>query len=152
MIGFGMSEENVARFLAHPLSIVCSDGSALATEGPLATGTPHPRNFGAFPRVLGHYVREKQVLPLERAIEKMTAAPAQRVGLADRGRIAPGMAADLVAFDPDRIADRATYQEPHRYAVGIHHVMVNGRLVLRDAEDTGERPGRALHGSMIDHR
>ncbi len=84
------------------------------------------------------------MLTLEEAIRKMTATPAARVGLTDRGRVAPGMAADLVAFDPDRITDRATFQDPHRYAEGVAHVMVNGRFVLRDGARTGERPGRAL--------
>jgi N-acyl-D-amino-acid deacylase len=144
MVGFGMREENVDRLLAHPRAMVCSDGSALAVEGPLSEGSPHPRNYGTFPRILGRYVREKGVLSMEEAIYKMTSAPARRVGLTDRGRIAPGMAADVVVFDPDRVIDRATFEEPHRYAEGILHVAVNGRLVLRDGRETGARPGRAL--------
>lgn len=144
MVGFGMSEENVARFLAHPLSMVCSDGSALAVDGPLSEGVPHPRSYGTFPRVLGHYVRERGTLPLELAIRKMTADPAARVGLRDRGRLATGMAADVVVFDPDTVTDRATFEAPHQYPVGIPHVLVNGRFVLRDGESTGELPGRAL--------
>ena len=146
MVGFGMSEENVETLLAHPLSVVCSDGSALATEGPLAEGSPHPRSFGTFPRVLGHYVRERNVMPLEEAIRKMTSAPADRVGLRDRGRLEVGRFADVVAFDPDRVADRATYEAPFQYPEGIPHVVVNGRLVLRDGEHTDARPGRALRG------
>lgn len=146
MVGFGMSEENVAKLLAHPLAVVCSDGSALATEGPLAEGSPHPRSFGTFPRVLGHYVRERRALPLEDAIRKMTSAPADRVGLRDRGRLEVGRFADVVAFDPDRVADRATYEAPFQYPEGIPHVVVNGRLVLRDGAHTEERPGRALRG------
>ncbi|HWP36290.1 MAG TPA: amidohydrolase family protein, partial [Gemmatimonadales bacterium] len=110
MIGFGMSEENVGLFLAHPASIVCSDGSALAVEGPLSGGAPHPRNFGTFPRVLGVFCRERRALPLEAAIHKMTLAPARRVQLAGRGVIAAGAFADLVVFDPDRVADRATFE------------------------------------------
>lgn len=144
MVGFGMSEENVAKFIAHPLSMICSDGGALATEGPLSAGTPHPRNYGAFPRVLGHYVREKRVLPLETALKKMTSTPADRVGLRDRGRIVPGGFADLVVFDPDRVVDTATFAAPHSYAAGIPHVLVNGSFVLRDGEFTDARPGRAL--------
>lgn len=146
MVGFGMSEENVARFIAHPLSAIVSDGSALATEGPLSSGTPHPRNYGTFPRVLGHYVREQGVLPLEAAIRKMTAVPADRVGLHQRGRILPGAFADLVAFDLDRVIDRATFEDPHQYPEGIPHVMVNGRFALWEGEFTEERPGRALRG------
>ena len=144
MVGFGMSEENVARMLAHPLSVVVSDASARATEGPLSSGSPHPRAYGAFPRVLGRYVRELGALPLETAIRKMTSMPADRAGLGDRGRIVTGALADLVAFDPDRVTDLATFEDPHRYPAGIPHVLVNGRFVLRDGEPTGERPGRAL--------
>lgn len=144
MVGFGMSEENVARFLAHPLAIVCSDSSARAAEGPLSEGVPHPRTYGSFPRVLGHYSRELGVLPMEEAIRKMTSAPADRVGLHERGRIQPGAFADLVAFDPDRVIDRATFAQPHQYPDGIPHVLVNGRFVLRDGEYTDARPGRAL--------
>ncbi len=144
MVGFGMSEENVARFLAHPLAMICSDGSALTTEGPLARGTPHPRNYGTFPRVLGLYCRERKVMSLETAIHKMTGMPAARLKLPGRGAIAPGAFADLVAFDPDRVADRATFEEPHQYPVGIPHVMVNGQWVIRDGEHTGALPGQVL--------
>ena len=144
MVGFGMSEENTTRFLAHPLGMVCSDGSALAVDGPLSEGTPHPRNFGTFPRVLGHYCREQRAMPLETAIHKMTAQPARRLRLEGRGTIAPGAFADLVAFDPDTVADRATFAQPHQYPVGIPHVMVNGRFVLRDGEATGVRSGRVI--------
>jgi N-acyl-D-amino-acid deacylase len=144
MVGFGMKEENVELFLKHPTSIVCSDGGARAIEGPLSSGTPHPRNFGAFPRVLGYYCRERRVLPLEVAIQKMTSLPAERVGIRDRGRIRPGAVADLVVFDPDIVADRATFENPHQYPVGIPHVMVNGEFVLRDGEATEALPGRSV--------
>jgi N-acyl-D-amino-acid deacylase len=147
MVGFGMSENDVARFLAHPAAMVCSDGSALATSGPLARGAPHPRNFGTFPRVLGVYVREKRVMPLEAAIHKMTGRPAARLALKDRGAVRPGAFADLVAFDPDTVADRATYDHPFQYPVGIPHVMVNGQWVIRDGEHTGALPGRVLRPS-----
>ncbi len=143
MVGFGMSEENVAKFLQHPLSMVCSDGGARTIEGGGATGSPHPRNYGAFPRVLGYYCREKRVLPLESAIRKMTSMPADRVGLSDRGRIRAGAMADLVAFDAGKVADLATFEKPHQYPAGIPHVMVNGKFVLRDGDYTDERPGRA---------
>jgi N-acyl-D-amino-acid deacylase len=151
MIGFGMSEENVGRFLAHPASIVCSDGSALAVEGPLSGGAPHPRNFGTFTRVLGVFCRERRVLPLETAIHKMTLAPARRLKLAGRGVIAPGAFADLVAFDPDRVSDRATFEAPLQYPVGVPHVMVNGQWVLRDGEHTGARPGRVVEPGRMAH-
>lgn len=144
MVGFGMGEENTARFLAHPLGMVCSDGSALAPYGPLSEGTPHPRAYGTFPRVLGHYARREGLMPLETAIHKMTGMPAARVGLRDRGRLAVGAAADIVVFDPDRIADRATFEAPHQYPVGIAHVLVNGRFTLRNGEHLGTRRGWAL--------
>jgi N-acyl-D-amino-acid deacylase len=144
MVGFGMSEENVERFLAHPLGMVCSDGSALTTEGPLARGTPHPRNYGTFPRVLGRYVRERKVMALETAIHKMTGMPAARLKLPGRGAITPGGFADLVAFDPATVADRATFEEPHQYPVGIPQVMVNGQWVIRDGQHTGTLAGRVL--------
>jgi len=144
MVGFGMSEENVGLFLAHPLGMICSDGSALTTEGALARGTPHPRNYGTFPRVLGRYGRERKVLPLEAAIHKMTGQPAARLKLAGRGTITPGGFADLVAFDPGRVADQATFERPHQYPEGIPHVMVNGQWVMRDGAHTGATPGHVV--------
>lgn len=143
MVGFGMSEENVELALAHPLAAVCSDGGAWAPYGPLSAGVPHPRTYGTFPRVLGSYVRGRAIMPLEIAINRMTAVPARRVRLDDRGVIAPGLRADLVAFDPDRVADRATFEQPHQYPDGIPHVWVGGVAVLRDGEHTGARPGRS---------
>jgi len=144
MVGFGMSEENVERKLADPLSIVCSDGGAWAPYGPLAEGSPHPRAYGAFPRVLGHHVRARKLLTLEAAIRKMTSAAADRVGLPDRGRIAVGAVADLVAFDPATVEDAATFEAPHRYPTGIPHVLVGGVFVIRDGEHTGARAGRVV--------
>ena len=140
MVGFGMSEANVARKLAHPLSVVCSDGGA-ATYG---AGVPHPRNYGTFPRVLGRFVRELRALPLETAIRKMTSLPAQRLRFHDRGVIRTGFAADLVAFEPGTVADRATFDRPHQYPVGIPHVLVNGVFVVRGGAHTGATPGRAV--------
>jgi N-acyl-D-amino-acid deacylase len=144
MVAFGMSEENTERILAHPLGMIASDGGARATYGPLSEGAPHPRAYGTFPRVLGHYCRERRLMPLETAIHKMTAMPAAKLGLADRGRIAPGLAADLVAFDAAAVADRATFEDPHRYPAGVHHVWVNGVAVVRDGEHTGALPGRVM--------
>ncbi len=144
MVGFGMGEENTAAFLAHPLGMICSDGGSYATDGPRHIGSPHPRNYGTFPRVLGHYVRERGDMPLEVAIHKMTDMPARRLRFRDRGRIAAGMAADLVVFDPATVADRATFEHPHQYPVGIPHVVVNGTFVIRDGENTGARPGRSV--------
>src|SRR5690606_3746384 len=126
--------------LAHPLSMVCSDGGAVA----LGDGVPHPRNYGTFPRVLGRYVRELNVLPLEAAIRKMTRLPADRLRFGDRGRIDVNAVADLVAFDPATVSDRATFAEPHQYPAGIPHVLVAGAFVIENGQHTEARPGRAV--------
>lgn len=147
MIGHGMSEENVAKLLAHPLGIVCSDGGAYAPYGPLSSGSPHPRGYGTFPRIFGRYVRELGVLSLEEAVAKCTQAPARRLGLEDRGVVRPGAYADLVAFDPATVADRATFEDPHQYPVGVDVVVVNGVVTILGGEPTGERGGRAVRGS-----
>jgi N-acyl-D-amino-acid deacylase len=136
-----MSEDDVETVMRHPCVAVASDGWTLA---PVAGRKPHPRSYGTYARVLGHYVRERGTLPLVEALRKMTLLPAQRLGLADRGRIAPGCKADLVAFDPETIDARATFEEPHRFAVGVHHVLVNGGLVIEDGQDTGLAAGRVL--------
>lgn len=142
-IFFSMAEEDVATILADPLVAVGSDGHALnAAED--ATEPTHPRSYGTFPRVLGHYVRGERLLPLETAIHKMTGLPASRLGFTDRGLVRQGYVADLVLFDPATIADRATYSEPHRYAIGVVHLLVGGRFVIRNGKLTGERPGRVL--------
>ena len=106
----------------------------------------HPRAYGTFPRVLGRYVREERVLTLADAIRKMTSLPAQVLRLEDRGRLRQGYWADIVVFDPERIIDRATYEEPHQYSEGIEYVLVNGVVVLDAGEHTGARPGRAILG------
>jgi N-acyl-D-aspartate/D-glutamate deacylase len=121
-----------------------SDGSALATDGPLRSGVPHPRNFGTFPRVLGKYVRDEQVLTLEEAVRKMTSLPAATLRLPDRGTIAAGKWADLVIFDPATVADRATFEQPFAYPVGIDVVLVNGQVVLNEGQHTAARPGKVL--------
>src|SRR5204862_2299049 len=132
------------RALGHPQVMIGSDGSALAVEGELGQGKPHPRSYGTFPRVLARYVREQALLPVEEAVAKMTGLPARRLGLRDRGVLAVGAKADLVVFDARRVADRATYENPHQYPSGIEHVLVNGRLVIKDGEHTGSLPGRLL--------
>jgi N-acyl-D-amino-acid deacylase len=144
MVGFAMSEENIERFLAHPLGMVCSDGGAFATEGPARRGHPHPRSLGSFPRVLARYVRERRALTLEDAVRKMSAFPASRVRLTDRGMLREGFAADVVVFDPATVTDRATFAEPFRYPDGIRVVIVNGVTALRDGERGERRVGRAL--------
>ena len=144
MVGFAMSEENLDRILAHPLAMVCSDGGGFAIEGPARTGSPHPRGLGTFPRVLGRYVRERKALTLHDAIRKMTSAPAARLKLRDRGRLEPGMAADVVVFNPSTVIDKATYESPFQYPEGINVVIVNGRIALRDGTRQGTPNGRGV--------
>jgi len=130
--------------LRQPWCSIGSDGSALAITGPLRRGNPHPRNFGTFPRVLGLYVRERQVLELEDAVRKMTSLNAAKLGIHDRGLLRPGFFADITIFDPRRIIDHATYTEPFQYNEGIEYVLVNGQVVLDGDKHTGARPGRIL--------
>lgn len=148
MVGFAMSEENLDRILAHPLGMVCSDGGAFAVEGPTRRGSPHPRGLGTFARVLGRYVRERKALTLEQAIHKMSAYPAARVGITDRGRIAPGLAADIVVFDAATVRDTATYEQPFQYPEGMDAVVVNGVVALRDGARAAEGTGRALRHAV----
>ena len=144
MVGFAMSEENLERILAHPLGMVCTDGGSFAVEGPARRGNPHPRGLGTYPRVLGRYVRERKALRLEDAVRKMSAAPASRARLKDRGRLAKGLAADVVVFDPATVMDRATFEQPFQYPLGIKLVIVNGKVALRDDARVGGGNGRTL--------
>jgi N-acyl-D-amino-acid deacylase len=147
VILFQMDEGDFRRALAHPAVMVGSDGSSLAPTGPSAGTKPHPRSYGTFPRVLGHYARDQRTISLSQAVHKMTGMPAKRLGLADRGVIRVGARADLVVFDPRRVIDVATFDDPHRYPEGVEHVVVNGRFVIKDGEHTGSLPGRVLrHG------
>jgi len=141
-----MSEEDVRLALQSPLVSVNTDSAAQAEDGPLSESKSHPRAWGTFPRILGKYVRDEKVLRLEEAVRKMTSQPAARVHLNDRGLIRPGMAADITVFDPARIRDTSTFEDPKHYAVGIEYVFVNGRAVVARGRITGERPGRALRG------
>ena len=143
---FTMSEENVRRELALPWVSFCSDSPAPSAEGLFLQWSTHPRAYGTFARLLGKYVRDERIVPLEEAIRRLTSLPAENLRLVDRGRLAPGCFADVVVFDPDRIQDHATYDDPHRYATGVLHVAVNGTLVLRDGEHTGALPGRVVRG------
>ncbi len=138
------TEEDMNLALLQPWCSIGSDGSAMAVEGPLHVGHPHPRSFGTFSRVLGRYVRERRLLRLEDAIRKMTSLNASKVGIVDRGILRPGLFADVTIFDPEHVADRATYLDPFRYSVGIRYVLVNGQLVLDGEEHTHAHPGRAL--------
>ena len=140
-----MDEGDVEAILAVPWISVCTDGEARRPGHPvLGRGVPHPRAYGSAPRVLGRYVRERGVLPLETAVAKLSGVPAARLGLRDRGLVREGWAADLVVFDPETLIDRATYQDPARYPSGIAHVIVNGGVAVCDGAETGERPGRLL--------
>jgi N-acyl-D-amino-acid deacylase len=144
MVGFGMCEEDVRRVVAHPVGMIGSDAAAVSPHGVLGRGHPHPRTYGTFARVLGHYVRETKALSLEAAVAKMTSRPAEKLGLKDRGMIAAGMAADICVFDPEGIADRATYQEPQQYAAGVCYVLVNGVIEVEGEMHHGRRAGRVL--------
>ena len=147
MIGFGMSDENTERILAHPLGMVCSDGGAYAPYGPLSGSSPHPRGYGTFPRLLGHYVRGRKAMALEVAVHKISGLPARKLGLAGRGVLGVGAVADVVVFDAGSVADRATFDDPHQYPAGIPHVVVCGVHTIRDGEQTGRMGGRAVRGS-----
>jgi dihydroorotase/N-acyl-D-amino-acid deacylase len=137
-----ISEEDVVRVLRSPYTMIASDGD-IPVFGQEA---PHPRSYGTFARVLGVYVREKKVLTLEEAVRRMSGYPAERLKIWDRGLLRPGMKADIVVFDPNTIADKADFQRPHQYSVGVRDVIVNGKPVLWDDKVTPERPGRVLYG------
>jgi dihydroorotase/N-acyl-D-amino-acid deacylase len=137
-----ISEEDLQRIMVHPATMIASDG-----EIPIfGQAVPHPRSYGTFVRVLGLYVREKKLLALETAVQKMSSFPAQRLGLADRGVLRAGLKADLAIFDPGRVADTATFEKPHSYAAGVSTVIVNGQVVFENGAMTGARPGRVLYG------
>lgn len=122
--------------------MIASDGGVV----PFGWESPHPRSYGTFTRVLGHYVRDLRVISLEEAVRKMSGLPAHRLGLGNRGMLADGHQADIVLFDPATVADKATFEEPHQYSVGIHGVWVNGTQVFDGADMTGARPGQVLYG------
>jgi N-acyl-D-amino-acid deacylase len=138
-----MSEEDVRAVMRQPWVAHASDGSAINLEAP---GVPHPRNYATVPRVLGHYVREEGVLRLEDAVRKMTSLPAQILGIADRGQVREGFAADVAVFDPDRVRETNSFERPKSYPEGIPYVIVNGTLVIDEGEHTGARPGKVMRG------
>jgi len=146
VVYFLMSEENVKRQIQLPWVSFGSDASSMATEGVFIKTSTHPRAYGNFARLLGKYVRDEHVIPLEEAGRKLTSLPADTLRMKDRGRLAAGQFADVVVFDPKTIADRATYEQPHQYSVGMRHVWVNGTQVLKDGEHTGATPGRVVRG------
>ncbi len=143
---FNMSEKNVKKQIALPWMCFCSDAGSLATEGVFLNSGTHPRAYGSFARLLGKYVRDEKVIPLEEAIRKLTSFPACNLKLVKRGSLKPGYYADIVIFDPAKISDHATFQNPHQYATGMVHVFVNGVQVLKNGEHTGALPGRVVRG------
>jgi N-acyl-D-amino-acid deacylase len=143
---FLMSEENVKKELAKPWISFGSDAASQAPEGVFLKSNPHPRAYGNVARLLGKYVRDEKVIPMTEAVRRLTGLPATNLGLDHRGFLKEGMFADVVVFDPGTITDRATFEKPHQYAVGVKQVFVNGVQVLKDGEHTGAKPGRALWG------
>jgi N-acyl-D-aspartate/D-glutamate deacylase len=139
-----MSEEDVRYAMQRPWVSFGSDGAAVRPDGPLGSGKPHPRWYGTFPRVLGKYVREEHVLTLPEAIRKMTSLNAEKLGIEDRGLLRAGKKADITIFDSERVTDRATFENPHQYPVGIEYVIVNGVPVLEKEQHLGTKPGRVL--------
>jgi N-acyl-D-amino-acid deacylase len=137
-----MDEQDVIRILRHPFAMIETDGDPVA----YGFGHPHPRSYGAFPRVLARYVRELNVIPLEEAIRRMTSLAADQIGQSERGRLREGAFADVTVFDPETIQDRGTFTDPHQYPFGVHHVLINGVPVIRSGALTGARPGRVLKG------
>lgn len=137
-----ISEDDIVRIMKHPASMIASDGEIPR----FGVAHPHPRSYGTFARVLGVYVRERNVISLEEAVHKMSAMPAQRMGLLDRGLLRPGMMADIAVFDPARVRDAATFDQPHQYAEGFSTVIVNGAIVFENGTMTAARPGRVLYG------
>ena len=143
---FLMSEENVRKQIKLPWVSFNSDSASLAPEGPFLKSNPHPRAYGNFARLLGKYVRDEKLIPLEEAIRRLTSLPAANLKIDRRGLLKPGYLADVVVFDPGRIQDHATYQRPHQYATGVRDVFVNGQPVLQQGEHTGAKPGRVVRG------
>jgi N-acyl-D-amino-acid deacylase len=146
VVYFSMSEENVKKKIALPYMAFCSDASSMTNEGVFLKQSTHPRAYGSFARLLGKYVREEKVIPLEEAIRRLTSFPAANLKIEKRGSLKPGFYADVVVFDPNKIIDKATFTDPHQYAVGMVHVFVNGGQVIKDGEHTGAKPGRVVRG------
>lgn len=144
-----MHEDDVREVLRQPWVTIGTDSSAQPADGPLAVGRPHPRGFGSFPRVLGRYVRDEQLVPLPEMIRRMTSGAAEQMGIRERGQLRPGWHADLVAFDPARIRDRATFDTPRQYPEGVDAVVVNGVVTVRNGALTGKRAGQALLGPGV---
>jgi N-acyl-D-amino-acid deacylase len=143
---FTMSEDNIRKQVQLPWVSFGSDAESMAPEGPFIKSNPHPRAYGNFSRLLGRYVREQGLVPLEEAIRRLTSFPAENLKIKERGSLKPGYFADIAVFDPASIIDHATFAEPHQYSTGMVHVFVNGAQVLKDGEHTGALPGRVVRG------
>lgn len=143
---FLMSEDNVRRQIAIPWVSFGSDAGAPAAEGVFLRSSTHPRTYGNFARLLGRYVRDEKIIPMEDAIRRLTSLPAQNLRIARRGSLMPGYFADVVVFDPAKVADNATFENPHQYSAGMVHVFVNGKRVLKDGQHTGATPGQVVRG------
>jgi N-acyl-D-amino-acid deacylase len=143
---FMMSEDNIRKQIKLPWVSFGSDGGSMSPEGAFLNSSTHPRAYGNFARLLGKYVRDERVISLPEAVRKLTSLPASNLGLAQRGLLRRGYFADITVFDPGVIADKATFEKPHQFAIGVRHVLVNGVPVLRDGEHTGAKPGRAIWG------
>ena len=143
-----ISEEDIERIMRYPFTMIGSDGEVPQ----FGVGSPHPRSYGTFARVLARYVRERHTISLEDAVHKMSGLPAQRLKLYDRGLIRPGMKADLVVFDPAQVEDKATFEKPHQYADGFDDVLVNGKVLIANDVLTNERSGRILYGPAKETR
>lgn len=144
MVGFGMSEESTQKIISHPRVMIASDASAHAPYPPMNVSIAHPRAYGTFPRAISYYVKEKKLVSLEEMIKKMSFMPAQKIGIEDRGEIAKGKRADIVIFDYEKIKDEATFIDSAQYPQGIPHVIVNGKIVIKDGEHTGALPGDVI--------
>ncbi len=141
-----MREDDVRLALSHPMISIGTDSGARAEDGPFSESKSHPRAWGSFPRVLGKYVRDERLMPLEEAVRRFTSRPAARVGIADRGLLRPGFKADITIFNPDTIRDRSTFEDPTHYSEGVEHVLVNGKAVVSGGRITNERPGEPVRG------
>ncbi|MEN8800163.1 MAG: amidohydrolase family protein, partial [Flavobacteriaceae bacterium] len=146
VVYFSMSEENIEKKLGLPYMAICSDAGSYTSEGVFLEQSTHPRAYGSFARLLGHYVREKQVISLEEAIRRLTSLPADNLKLQKRGKLQAGYFADVVLFKADSIRDRATFDKPHQYATGVEHVFVNGVQVIQGGNHTGSFPGKVIRG------
>ena len=145
---FGLGEDDVRYVMRSPYMMVGSDGSAVSPKGILGKGQPHPRYYGTFPRVLGHYARDEGIITLQEAVRKMTSAPAQKMGFRDRGLLREGYKADIAVFDPLKVKDEATFTDPHRFASGIPYVLVNSTVVISKGKQTSALPGKTLRKSQ----